>query len=40
MSLAGNSELSDWNGVQILADGSASMVILTDKDGMVQQIQP
>ena len=40
MSLAGDSEKRDWSGVQILADGSASTVILTDKNGTVEQIQP
>ena len=40
MSLAGDSERRDWSGVQILADGSASKVILTGKDGKVEQIQP
>ncbi|MBX3082224.1 MAG: hypothetical protein KF716_11380 [Anaerolineae bacterium] len=40
MSLAGDSERRDWSGVQILADGSASKVILTGKDGKVEQFQP
>jgi hypothetical protein len=40
MSLAGDSERREWSGVQILADGTASSLILTDKDGRVQQIQP
>ena len=40
MILAGDSERRDWSGVQILADGSASRVILTDKNGTVEQIQP
>ena len=39
MSLAGDSEKHDWNGVQILADGKASRVVVTGKDGEVEQIQ-
>ena len=40
ISVAGDSETRDWSGVQILADGSASTVILTDKDGKIEQIKP
>ena len=40
ISLAGDSEKRDWSGVQLLADGTASVVKLTNKDGTVQLIKP
>jgi hypothetical protein len=40
MSLAGDSEKTEWSGIQLLADGTGSMMILTNKDGQVQQIKP
>jgi len=40
MSLAGDSEKREWNGVQILADERGSTIILTNKDGHVQTIKP
>jgi hypothetical protein len=40
MSLEGDSEHTDWSGVQLLADSTASVVKLTNKDGSVQVIQP
>ena len=40
MSLAGDSERRDWNGVQILASATGSIVKLTNKDGREQLIKP
>jgi hypothetical protein len=40
ISIAGDSEKSDWSGIQILADGKASSIILTNKDGQVETITP
>jgi hypothetical protein len=40
ISLAGDSERREWNGVQVLADSSGSVVRLTNKDGRVQVIKP
>jgi hypothetical protein len=40
MSLAGDSERRDWNGVQILADSSGTSVKLTNKNGRKQVITP
>jgi hypothetical protein len=40
MSLAGDSERRDWNGVQILAGGTGSIVKLTNNDGREQLIKP
>ena len=40
MSLEGDSQRTEWSGVQILADGTSSSVILTNKDGRVQNIRP
>jgi len=40
MSLAGDSERREWNGVQILAQGTGSSVKLTNKDGREQLIKP
>jgi hypothetical protein len=40
MGVAGDSESSEWSGVQILADGKGSSVILTNKDGSVETITP
>jgi hypothetical protein len=40
MSLAGDSEYTDWSGVQILADGTSSLLKLVNKDGHERVIQP
>lgn len=40
MSLEGDSERSDWSGVQILAQGKEIIVKLTDKEGREQLITP
>lgn len=40
MSLEGDSERTDWSGVQLLADNTASVVKLTNKDGSVLVVQP
>jgi len=40
ISLAGDSERRDWNGIQILADARGTSLILTNKDGRVQTIKP
>jgi hypothetical protein len=40
ISIAGDSEKTDWSGVQVLADGQASSIILTNKDGRVETITP
>ena len=40
LSLAGDSEKRDWNGIQILADARGTSLILTNKDGRVQTIKP
>jgi hypothetical protein len=40
MSLAGDSEKRAWSGVQILADGTESVVKLTSKDGRVRVLEP
>ncbi|HXU30326.1 MAG TPA: hypothetical protein VN851_07105 [Thermoanaerobaculia bacterium] len=40
MSLAGDSERRDWNGVQILASGTGSSLKLTNKDGRARVIEP
>jgi hypothetical protein len=40
MSLAGDSERREWNGVQILAEGTGSTLKLTNKNGRVQVIKP
>jgi hypothetical protein len=40
ISLAGDSERREWNGVQVLADSTGSVVKLTNKDGRVQLIKP
>jgi hypothetical protein len=40
MSLAGDSERRDWNGVQILADAGGTSVKLTNKDGRKQVVAP
>lgn len=40
MSLAGDSEKRDWSGVQLLADGSSSSVVLTNKDGRIERLAP
>src|SRR5262249_35430984 len=38
--LAGDSERREWSGVQILAEGSGSVLRLVNKDGREQTIQP
>ncbi|PYP50358.1 MAG: hypothetical protein DMD39_10470 [Gemmatimonadetes bacterium] len=40
MSLAGDSERRDWNGVQILAESAGTSVKLTNKNGRKQIITP
>jgi hypothetical protein len=40
ISIEGDSEKSEWSGVQILADTKASSIILTNKDGRVETITP
>jgi hypothetical protein len=40
MSLAGDSERRDWNGVQILADSTGTSVKLTNKNGRKQVVTP
>ena len=40
ISLAGDSERRDWNGIQILAEQTGSLVKLTNKDGRIQIVQP
>jgi hypothetical protein len=40
ISLAGDSERRDWNGVQILAKATGSIVKLTNNDGREQLITP
>jgi len=40
MSLAGDSERRDWNGVQILAESAGTSVKLTNKNGRKQIIAP
>ncbi|HEX9220235.1 MAG TPA: hypothetical protein VF858_07090 [Gemmatimonadaceae bacterium] len=40
MSLAGDSERRDWNGVQILAESAGTSVKLTNKNGRKQVITP
>jgi hypothetical protein len=40
ISLAGDSERTDWNGVQILAESKGSTLILTNKDGRIETITP
>jgi hypothetical protein len=40
ISLAGDSERREWNGIQILADGAASTVKLTNKDGRQEIVTP
>ncbi len=38
--LTGDSERRDWSGVQIIAEGTGSVVKLLNKDGREQLIQP
>jgi hypothetical protein len=38
--LAGDSERREWSGVQILAEGTGSVIKLVNKDGREQIIQP
>ena len=40
ISLAGDSERREWSGVQILAEGTNSLVKLTNKDGRQETITP
>lgn len=40
ISLAGDSERREWSGIQILAEGAASTVKLTNKDGRQEIIMP
>ena len=40
MSLAGDSERRDWNGIQILAESAGTSVKLTNKNGRKQIITP
>jgi hypothetical protein len=40
MSLAGDSEKREWNGAQILARAKGTSVILTNKDGKKQVLEP
>ena len=40
VSLAGDSEKIDRRGIQVLADGKGSTLILVNKDGRVQQVKP
>ena len=40
ISVAGDSEKRDWSGVQILADGKASSIIMTNRDGRVETVTP
>jgi hypothetical protein len=40
ITLGGDSERSDWSGVQILAEGSGSSVKLTNKDGRQELVAP
>ncbi len=40
MSLAGDSERREWNGVQLLAEETGTSIILTNKDGHKQLIKP
>ena len=38
--LTGDSEQRDWSGVQVLAEGTGSVMRLLNKDGKEQLIQP
>src|SRR5262249_36347006 len=40
MSLAGDPDNRDWDGIQILAKGSGSMIKITNKDGKVGIVKP
>ena len=40
ISLAGDSERREWNGVQILAKGPGSSVKITNKDGKIKVVEP
>lgn len=40
ISLAGDSERREWNGIQIIAEGPGSFLKVTNKDGREQLIQP
>ncbi len=40
ISLAGDSEFTEWSGIQILADGSGSLLKLVNKDGREQVVRP
>jgi hypothetical protein len=40
VSLAGDSERTDWSGVQILAQGTNASLTLTNRDGRKEEIAP
>ena len=40
MSLAGDPDNRDWDGIQILAKGSGSMIKITNKNGRVGIVKP
>lgn len=40
ISLGGDSERREWSGVQILAEGAGSSVMLTNKDGRQEVVAP
>jgi hypothetical protein len=40
VSLAGDPDNRDWDGIQILAKGSGSMIKITNKDGKVGIVKP
>jgi hypothetical protein len=40
MSLAGDPDNRDWDGIQILAKGSGSMIRITNKDGKIGIVKP
>jgi hypothetical protein len=40
ISLGGDSERRDWNGVQILAKGTGSFLKITNKDGRERLVKP
>jgi len=40
MSMAGDSERTDWSGVQILAQGPGSAIILTNRDAPPNTVTP
>lgn len=40
ISLAGDSEKRDWNGIQLLAESTGPTVKLTNKDGQIKEVKP